>query len=73
MLYTGPTFSNSDERVFDICDGRVYKSFKDKQIHLFFADKRNLGVMMNFDFFNPYKNTEYSLGLILFCYNKPTP
>ena len=48
----------------DIYDGEVHKQFKDNTGRLCFTDKRNIGVMLNPDWFNPFENTEYSLGVI---------
>ena len=48
----------------DICDGELYKTFKSNNGELFFNDIRNLGAVLNVDWFQPFKNTEYSLGVI---------
>ena len=50
----------------DVCDGQVYQTFVDCDGNLFFQDKRNIGLMLNLDWFQPYKNSEYSLG-VLYC------
>ncbi|XP_057311059.1 uncharacterized protein LOC130648935 [Hydractinia symbiolongicarpus] len=59
-------FTKPDEHVkmSDIFDGQIWKSFQDSIGELYFADKRNLGVMLNLDWFNPYKNREHSVGVI---------
>ena len=62
-LHAGPTKSDS-QFMFDTCDGKIYHDFKDDDLKEFFANKRNIGLMMNFDFFDPFENTEYSLGVI---------
>ena len=41
----------------DIYDGKIYKDFKDNTGRLYFADKRNIGVMLNLDWFHPFENT----------------
>ena len=48
----------------DIYDANLWNDFKSEDGTLFFSDKRNLGFMLNVDWFQPYKNTEYSLGVI---------
>ena len=50
--------------MLDIIDGAFFKEFKDIDGNLFFDDERNIGFMMNFDFFDPYENSKYSLGVI---------
>ena len=42
----------------------IYKSFTDNDGKPFFQDKRKIGVMFNADWFNPFKRTEYSLGVM---------
>ena len=41
----------------------IYRSFLDSDGSLFFKNKRNIGVLANLDWFNPFKRTEY-LSLI---------
>ena len=53
-----------DNRFCDVTDGNIWKTFKDNDGHLFCKDKRNLGLFLNMDWFNPYENSEYSLGVI---------
>ena len=42
----------------------IYKSFTDNDGKPLFQDKRNIGVMFNVDWFNPFKRTKYSLGVM---------
>ena len=44
----------------DVYDGRVWKSFMDKLLH----KKRTLALMLNFDFFQPFKHCSDSIGAI---------
>eukprot|EP00112_Aurelia_sp_Birch-Aquarium-sp1_P011448 Seg2408.2 transcript_id=Seg2408.2/GoldUCD/mRNA.D3Y31 product="hypothetical protein" protein_id=Seg2408.2/GoldUCD/D3Y31 len=44
----------------DVYDGQVWKDFK----HFFDESPRNLGAMLNLDWFNPYKHAAYSVGVI---------
>ena len=53
-----------DSFLMDLYDGTLYKTFLDDHECLFFQDKRNIGLMLNFDFFNPFKNSQYSLGVL---------
>ena len=63
LLQQGPNFA--EEGYFsDICDGNVYKTFLDIDGTLYFSDKRNLGALINLDWFNPYENQEYSVGAL---------
>jgi len=48
----------------DIYDGLVYNEFKYVDGSLYFSNRRNIGLMLNFDFFNPFKNSKYSLGIL---------
>ena len=61
-LHRSPNFDRNG--LSDIYDGRLWKEFRDKDGSLFFTNKRHLGVMLNIDWFNPYKNSEYSLGVV---------
>lgn len=42
----------------DVCNGTIFKSFTDNACNPFFQDKRNIGVMLVVDWFNPFKRTE---------------
>lgn len=64
MLLNGPSGTSSVHILSDVCDGNLFKSFQDSNGDLFFKDKRNLGVMLNVDWFCPFKRTEYSMGVI---------
>ena len=48
----------------DIYDGKYYSEFKDADGLPFFNEKRNIGLLVNFDFFNPFKKSKYSLGVL---------
>ena len=53
----------------DIYDGRLWKEFRDPKVQQhFFADKRHIGVMLNLDWLDPYKNKEHSVGVIYLIY-----
>lgn len=68
MIHKGPK-QDPDGNFTDICDGNFYKSFKDSNNILYFSDKRNLGGIINIDWFNPFKNQEYSLGVIYMAFS----
>lgn len=63
LLHNGPVKSKSDT-MHDVCDGKLYKEFKDNEGQLFFQDKRNIGFLLNIDWFNPFERSEYSLGAV---------
>jgi len=50
--------SNTDVKT-DIYDGDLWKNFKGVDGNQFFSDKRNIGLMLNVDWFQPFKNSEY--------------
>lgn len=74
MMLTKPSFkkmlhskiqpSTEHKILTDIYDGNIWKTFVDDQGEPFFSDPRNIGFIMNVDWFQPFKNTEYSLGVI---------
>ena len=43
----------------DICDGALWQSFQCKE---FLSSRYSLGLLINVDWFNPYKHVEYSVG-----------
>lgn len=63
-LLINPKELPGSEYISDFCDGRIWKDFKDIDLSPYFENKRNLGLMLNLDWFNPYDNGEYSLGVI---------
>lgn len=67
LLFAKP-LSFDDGILRDIQDGYVFKNFKDKDGENYFVDKRDIGVMMNLDWFNPFENSEYSLGAMYFAF-----
>lgn len=48
----------------DVFDGKVWKEFLDSGGEKFFSTAANLGVMLNVDWFQPYKHTNHSCGVI---------
>lgn len=48
----------------DVYDGQVWKDFLDYDGEPFLRDHATLGLMMNMDFFQPFKHVNYSLGAI---------
>ena len=53
-----------DDVLYDILDGELLRNFTYVVGTKFFDDIRNIAFMMNFDFFNPFKNSQYSLGVL---------
>lgn len=49
----------------DIYDGKIWKEFADPNGYDFFSKKNNYGLMLNLDWFCPYKHVKsYSVGVI---------
>ena len=48
----------------DIYDGRVWKEFMHVNNTPFLAAPNKIGLMLNVDWFNPYKHSPYSVGVI---------
>src|SRR2546429_4859606 len=59
---------NNDQELSDIYDGRIWKNFKDSSGNqLFFRHEvsdSHLGFMLNLDWFQPFDNSQYSVGMI---------
>ncbi|CAB4435288.1 unnamed protein product [Rhizophagus irregularis] len=57
---------NETEALFDIYDGRIWMSFEDGKGEPFFKKEyaeTHIGLMLNMDWFKPYINFQYSVGL----------
>lgn len=52
-----------DEILMDVYDGNVWKCFNGGKFE-FFTSQRNYGIMLNVDWFQPFKHTNYSVGAI---------
>lgn len=48
----------------DIYDGRMWKKFMVHESEPFLAEPGNLGLILNFDFFQPFEHLTYSLGVL---------
>src|ERR1700722_70958 len=58
---------NETEALFDIYDGMIWKSFTDDNAEPFFTKERadtHIGLMLNMDWFQPFINSQYSVGVI---------
>ncbi|PKB96112.1 hypothetical protein RhiirA5_385559, partial [Rhizophagus irregularis] len=59
---------NNEKELADIFDGRIWKTFEDpNNSQLFFRHEvanSHLGIMMNLDWFQPFDNSQYSVGVI---------
>ena len=53
-----------DSKLSDVYDGNVWKDFCSDKYNKFLTYKRNYGVMLNMDFFQPYKHTTDSYGAL---------
>ena len=56
--------TTSIEQYNDLYDGKVWKEFQVYNGKNFLRDPFNLAIMMNMDFFQPYKHVNYSVGAI---------
>ena len=59
--------NNSSEALFDIYDGTIWKEFKDDNDELFFTKEyadTHIGLMLNMDWFQPFINSQYSVGVL---------
>ena len=48
----------------DIYDGLVWKEFLNYQGQPFLSQPHNLALMLNCDWFQPFKHTQYSVGVL---------
>lgn len=48
----------------DVIHGTVWRDFKGRDGTRFMSHERNLGLMMNVDWFQPFKHSPYSVGVI---------
>ncbi|GET57294.1 hypothetical protein GLOIN_2v1776801 [Rhizophagus irregularis DAOM 181602=DAOM 197198] len=58
---------NETEALFDIYDGRIWMSFEDGKGEPFFKKEyaeTHIRLMLNMDWFQPYINSQYSVGVI---------
>ena len=62
-LLEGPTKS-TDNVMFDTVDGKFWTDFCEPDGKRYFSDKRNLGGILNIDWFEPFENVQYSCGVI---------
>lgn len=53
-----------EQHLGDIYDGRVWKEFYEYHEKPFLSKPHNLALMLNCDWFQPYKLTEYSVGVL---------
>ena len=56
----------------DVYDGKLWNDFLDYNNSPFLSEPFNYALMMNIDWFQPYKHVSYSVGVIYFvCMNLP--
>ena len=53
-----------DGVMYDIYDGKVWNEFQSFDGQPFLSDPGNYALMLNMDFFQPYKHVQYSVGAI---------
>ncbi|CAH1232939.1 Hypp536 [Branchiostoma lanceolatum] len=56
--------SQNSDKMSDIYDGKIWKEFNDPQKHDFFTKEGNYGLVLNVDWFQPFKHVKYSVGVI---------
>ena len=74
LLFERPSFyhkcehwrirSTTNEELRDVYDGSIWHELSDVDGQPFLSEPGNLGLIMNFDFFQPYDRVQYSLGVI---------
>ena len=62
-----PGFEESVVAVWDV-NNECMVDFTYDDGNRFFSDRRNLELMMNVDWFNPFSKGKYSLGVLYFIY-----
>ena len=64
-MKNGERERESDSHILkDLFDGKVWKDFLVYKGKPFLSNPGNYGLMLNFDFFQPYKHVPYSVGVI---------
>lgn len=53
----------SEDIMTDVYNGDIWKDFNGRK-YQFFNEERNYAVMLNIDWFQPFKYTNYSVGAI---------
>ena len=56
--------SGNEDKLSDVYDGNIWKEFLSSKHNFFLKSNRNYGLMLNLDFFQPYKHTTESFGAI---------
>ena len=56
--------NETSNSLHDIYDGRVWKEFMHVNNTPFLAASNHLGLMLNVNWFNPYKHSPYSVGVV---------
>jgi hypothetical protein len=56
--------SHSNGKLRDVYDGKMWQKFMVYEGKPFLSESGNLGLILNFDFFQPYEHLSYSLGAI---------
>ena len=51
----------------DVCNSQIFRNFQDDLGNNYFADKRNQAIMLNIDWFNPFKTQNVLLEQYRLC------
>ena len=62
-----PTGDPSTRVMRDVYDGEMWQRFLNYKDEPFLSEPGNLGLILNFDFFQPFDHLTYSLGAIYMC------
>lgn len=54
----------TDGMMHDVYDGAVWRNFVNSDGQLFFTDAYNFGLLLNIDWYQPFKHTIYSVGVM---------
>ena len=55
---------NSTDLYNDVYDGQIWKDFLHYQNTTFLSDRNTVGLMMNIDWFQPFKHRQYSISVV---------
>ena len=58
------TFNRGNTSLRDVYDGKVWENFMEVDSQAFLSEPNSLGLMLNFDFFQPFKHKTYSIGVL---------
>lgn len=57
-------FKEDSTVLYDVYDGQIWKEFLHFQNTAFLANRNSIGLMMNIDWFQPFKHRSFSIGVV---------